>query len=119
MSVQTWSPTQSPIILTDAAIAHLQRQIKNLGHGKGMRFGVRKSGCTGFAYTVDIIDAAAADERVYPQKNELFVAVSEKDYIYLQGTKIDYVKDGLNHVFQYNNPNVDNSCGCGESVSFK
>lgn len=116
-TVSTWQPEAPKVTITEAAIQHLQKQIKKQGHGIGLRFGVKKSGCSGFAYQVDLIDATQDDDNIFPIADNLLLAVSNKHLPVLQGTEIDYIKEGINHRFQFNNPNETASCGCGESFS--
>jgi len=116
-TVSTWQAIEPKITITDAAMQHLQKQIAKQGHGVGLRFGVKKSGCSGFAYQIDLIDATNQDDRVFPLANNLVLAVANKHLPILQGTEIDYIKEGINQRFQFNNPNETASCGCGESFS--
>lgn len=116
-TVSTWQPKEPTITLTEAAIFHVQKQLEKQGHGVGLRFGVKKSGCSGYAYQVDLIDTPKEDEKVIPVNDKLIVAVPNKDLPVLQGTEIDYIKEGVNQRFQFNNPNETASCGCGESFS--
>src|SRR5262249_13634273 len=117
MSVQTYTPNQTPITMTEKALAHLEKQIAKAGHGIGMRLGTKKNGCSGLAYTVDIIDAAEADDQIYQVSEQLIVAVSPKHFPFVQGTQIDFVKEGLNQHFKFINPNEKGGCGCGESFT--
>lgn len=121
-NVPTWSPDATAqthaITLTAAASAHLKKQLTKRGSGIGMRFGVKKSGCSGYAYTVDLIDEITSNDRVFAFE-ELVVAVDVKSYPFLRGTEIDYVKEGINAHFKFNNPNEKASCGCGESFTIE
>ena len=119
MSVQTYTSSQTSISMTDAALAHLEKQIAKAGHGIGMRLGIKKTGCSGFAYTVDIIDAAAADDQISEVSPQWIVVVSPKHLPFVRGTQIDFVKEGLNCHFKFINPNEKGSCGCGESFTVK
>lgn len=116
-TVSTWQPVEPKITITDAAVHHFQKQIKKQGHGVGVRFGVKKSGCSGFAYQIDLIDVTNQDDKIFPLAENLVLAVANKDLPVLQGTEIDYIKEGLNQRFRFNNPNETASCGCGESFS--
>lgn len=115
--VTTWQPQEPKISMTDAAIKHIQNQLKKQGHGIGLRFGTKKSGCSGFAYLVDLIDAVNDNDKVFEVADNLVLVVAHKDLPILQGTEIDYIKDGVNQRFQFNNPNETASCGCGESFT--
>lgn len=104
------------ITLTESAARHIQAQIEKSGTGIGLRLGVRKSGCSGFAYTMDIAGQVTENDSVF----ETFgakVIVDAESLPFLQGTELAYVKEGLGHVFKFNNPNVKNQCGCGESFA--
>lgn len=117
--VSTWQPTNTAITMTAAAMTHVDKQLKKQGHGIGVRLGIKKSGCSGYAYVVTLIDEVNQDEATFSVGKELIIAVANQDLPLLQGTEIDYVKEGLNQHFKFNNPNEKASCGCGESVSFK
>ena len=116
-AVSTYSPQQATITITESAIKHVTRQIERTGHGIGLRFGIRKSGCSGYAYDVQIIDAVENDAKTFPINDSLLIVVPHKDLPVLQGTEIDYIQDGINRRFQFNNPNEAASCGCGESFT--
>ncbi len=83
----------------------------------GIRLSVKKSGCTGYAYVLDYADAASDDDVVFDDEG-VRVVVDRDSLPFLEGTEVDFVKDGLNEMFKFNNPNVTNACGCGESVGF-
>lgn len=102
------------ITLTDAAAERVRRFLSQTGGAVGMRLGVKKTGCSGMAYVVDL--AANVDERdnVF-ESNGIKVVVDEKSLPYVDGTRIDFTSDGLNESFYYENPNVKSLCGCGES----
>lgn len=104
------------ITLTESAAKHIRNQIAQRGNGVGLRLGVKKAGCSGFAYTMDIAQAVQDDDTVF----EAFgakVVVDAESLPFLEGTELAYVKEGLGHVFKFNNPNVKNECGCGESFA--
>lgn len=115
--VSTWNPVPAKITITDSAISHVKKQITKQGHGIGLRFDIRKSGCSGFAYDVQLIDTTEEDDKLFETADDIILAVSIKHLPLLQGTEIDYIQDGLNYRFQFNNPNETASCGCGESFS--
>lgn len=118
-SLSTCNANQANVSLTAAAIQHLDRQIKKQGHGIGMRLGVKKYGCSGFAYVTDLIDKTAPDDTLFQVAPHLVIAVSPKDLPILQGTQIDYIREGMSQKFKFSNPNETGSCGCGESFSVK
>jgi iron-sulfur cluster assembly protein len=104
------------ITLTDAAADRVRHFIDNRGKGEGLRLGVRTSGCSGMAYVLEFVDAAGPEDNVYEDKG-VKVFVDPKSLVYLEGTELDYGKEGLNEGFKFNNPNVKNECGCGESFN--
>ena len=106
------------ITLTENAARHIRSQLRQRGNGRGLRIGVRKVGCSGFAYTFDIADEVRADDSVF-EAHDAAVVVSADSLPFLDGARIDFVKDGLKQMFTFDNPNVDNTCGCGESFSVR
>ena len=105
------------IELTQAAAAHVSRELARRGRGKGLRVSTKKSGCTGFAYVVDYADEIGAEDHTYASHG-VTVVVDEKSLPRLEGTVIDFVKTNLlNEGFEFRNPNIKEMCGCGESFS--
>ncbi|QIQ20688.1 iron-sulfur cluster assembly protein IscA [Zophobihabitans entericus] len=104
------------IVLTDTAANRVQTFLANRGKGVGLRLGVRTSGCSGMAYVIEFADEIRDDDNVFDDKN-VKIIVDRKSLVYLDGTEIDFVKEGLNEGFKFNNPNADNECGCGESFN--
>ena len=102
------------VTMTSAAKAHIQTQMQQRGKGIGIRVGVKTAGCSGLAYVLEFVDAAADEDQVFDQGG-VDLCIDPKSLIYLDGTELDFVKEGLNEGFQFNNPNVRNECGCGES----
>ena len=102
------------VTLTEAAAERVRNFLDKRGGGVGMRFGVKSSGCSGFAYVVDFADDVDNEDEVY-QTHGVSVIVDAKSLPYVTGTCIDFRREGLNEVFVYENPNVKNECGCGES----
>ncbi len=102
------------ITMTEAARSHVNRHIANRGKGLGIRVGVKTTGCSGLSYVLEFVDRLEEDDKVYEQDGFKLV-VDPKSLVYLDGTELDFVKEGLNEGFQFNNPNVKNECGCGES----
>ena len=88
----------------------------NRGKGLGLRLGVRTSGCSGMAYVLEFVDEANDDDIVFEDKG-IKVIIDGKSTVYLDGTELDFVKEGLNEGFKFNNPNVSSECGCGESFN--
>lgn len=104
------------IALTPSAVEYIKNFIARRGSGQGLRVGVKKSGCSGFAYVLDFADSINADDVVYEQDG-VKVIVASTSLAFLDGMQLDYVREGLNSFFKFNNPNVKDSCGCGESFS--
>ena len=102
------------ITMTEAAKAHIQTQMRQRGKGIGIRLGVKTAGCSGLSYVLEFVDAAADEDQLFDQ-GDFALCIDPKSLIYLDGTELDFVKEGLNEGFQFNNPNVKNECGCGES----
>jgi iron-sulfur cluster assembly protein len=106
------------ITLTENAAKQIQKQLLKRGKGIALRVGIKKSGCSGFAYTFDYADEISASDQLFESINAK-VVVDINNLPFLDGSQIDFVQEGLNSAFKFNNPNVDNSCGCGTSYSFK
>jgi iron-sulfur cluster assembly protein len=104
------------ITLTEAAADRVKKFIANRGKGVGLRLGVKTSGCSGMAYVVEFADQIEDDDMVY-ENHGVKVIVNPKSLVYLEGTELDYTREGLNEGFKFNNPNVKDSCGCGESFN--
>ena len=106
------------IQLTENAARQIQKQLARRGRGIGLRVGVKDVGCSGFGYTFDYADEVRADDHLF-EAHDAKVVVDAKSLEYLDGSTLDFVKDGLKQVFRFTNPNVDATCGCGESFSVK
>jgi iron-sulfur cluster assembly protein len=104
------------ITLTEQAANKVTAHLTNRGHGVGIRIGVKTSGCTGFAYVLEFVDQTDEHDLVF-ESNGAKVVVDPKSLVYIDGTEIDYIKKGLNEGFEFINPNVKDSCGCGESFN--
>jgi len=107
---------QAGLTLTAAAAARIKSQLDKRGHGIGLRLGVRKSGCSGYAYTMDFADEITATDNVFSGHGAQ-VVVDDRHLPVLQGTTVDFRRAGLNEVFHFDNPHVDSACGCGESFT--
>jgi iron-sulfur cluster assembly protein len=104
------------ISLTYKAAQRMKSSLESRGKGLGIRIGVKTSGCSGYAYVMEFVDLYPNDDIMYElQGVKLFV--SRKDEVYLSGMEVDYAKEGLNEGFKFNNPNVKDECGCGESFT--
>lgn len=106
------------ILLTENAARQIKSQLAKRGKGLGLRVGVKKNGCSGWAYSYDYADAVREEDRVFEVHDTKLVVDGESLEV-LDGSTLDYVKDGLKQVFKFSNPNVDATCGCGESFSVK
>jgi len=104
------------ITMTAAAADHVRKFLANRGKGVGLRLGVRTSGCSGMAYVLEFADQLESDDQVFEDQG-VKVIVDLKSLLYLDGTELDYTKEGLNEGFKFNNPNVKDACGCGESFN--
>lgn len=102
------------VTLSEAAARHVTRHLAKRGKGVGVRLGVKTTGCSGLAYTLEYVDEMS-DEDVVFEEHGVKVLVDPKSMAYIDGTQLDYVRDGLNEGFQFNNPNERDKCGCGES----
>jgi iron-sulfur cluster assembly protein len=104
------------VSLTQSAAERVRSFLQQRGSGVGLRLGIKKTGCSGYAYTVDYADSVAADDAVFEQQG-VKVVVDRQSLELIDGTEIDFVKQGLNEAFKFRNPNVKGECGCGESFS--
>jgi iron-sulfur cluster assembly protein len=104
------------ISLTQSAATRVRSFLEKRGRGVGLRIGVRKSGCSGYAYTIDYADAIDAKDVVF-DRDGVKVIVDAESLDLIDGTEVDFVKDGLNEAFKFRNPNVKGECGCGESFT--
>ena len=102
------------ITLTEKAAKHVSRYIERRGKGIGLRLGVRTNGCSGLAYTLEYADEPVAEDQVF-ESYGVRVFVDPKSLPYIDGTELDFAREGLNEGFKFQNPNVKNECGCGES----
>ena len=104
------------ITLTEKAAKHVSNFLAKRGKGVGVRLGVRTSGCSGMAYRLEFADDVHADDLVFESRG-VKVLVDPKSLPYLDGTELDFAREGLNEGFKFNNPNVKDQCGCGESFN--
>ncbi|APB63727.1 TPA: iron-sulfur cluster assembly protein IscA [Pseudomonas aeruginosa] len=104
------------ISMTEAAAKHVQRSLEGRGKGEGIRLGVRTTGCSGLAYVLEFVDELAAEDLVF-ENHGVKVIIDPKSLVYLDGTELDFTREGLNEGFKFNNPNVRGECGCGESFN--
>ena len=104
------------ITLTDRAAQHVQNYLVKRGKGVGVRFGVRTTGCSGMAYKLEFVDAANDADQTF-ESHGVKVFVDPKSLVYIDGTELDFVREGLNEGFKFNNPQEKDKCGCGESFN--
>lgn len=104
------------IILTESAVNRVKNFLEKRGKGVGVRLGVKTTGCSGMAYTIEFADKIEEADEVIEQDG-VKVLINPKSLVYLDGTELDFGKEGLNEGFQFNNPNEKDRCGCGESFT--
>jgi iron-sulfur cluster assembly protein len=104
------------VSLTPAAAQRVEKFLANRGKGIGLRLGVRTTGCSGMAYTLEFVDDLQTEDMMF-ESHGVKVIVDPKSLVYIDGTELDFTKEGLNEGFKFNNPNVADECGCGESFT--
>ncbi len=104
------------VTLTESAARHVSRYIEKRGKGIGLRLGVRTTGCSGMAYKLEYADQTQPEDLQF-ESHGVKVFVDPKSLSYIDGTELDFVREGLNEGFKFNNPNVKSECGCGESFN--
>ena len=106
------------ITLTENAARQIQSQLAKRGKGLALRIGVKKVGCSGLAHTFDYADEVRAGDHTFESHNAK-VVVDANSLSFLDGSRIDFVKEGFKQMFKFDNPNVESECGCGESFNMK
>ena len=104
------------VTLTPAAAQQVQQSLVKRGKGVGLRLGVKQSGCSGLAYVVDYADEILENDARF-ESDGVSVVVDQEQLKFLDGTSVDYRREGLNASFRFDNPNVTDACGCGESIT--
>ena len=104
------------LTLSERAATHISNFLTKRGKGVGVRLGVKTSGCSGMAYKLEFVDEVNGDDQVF-ESNGVKVIIDAKSLPYLDGMELDYAREGLNEGFKFNNPNVKDACGCGESFN--
>ncbi|MDB2410376.1 MAG: iron-sulfur cluster assembly protein IscA [Pseudomonadales bacterium] len=104
------------ITMTEKAAEHVLQQLDQRGKGLGIRVGVKTTGCSGMAYVLEFVDEADAEDAVF-ENHGVSLIVDPKSLVYIDGTIMDFVKEGLNEGFEFKNPNIAGECGCGESFT--
>lgn len=102
------------VSLTEPAAEHVRRQLAQRGKGLGIRVGVKTTGCSGMAYVLEFVDEPLSEDNVYEDFG-VRVYVDPKSLVYIDGTAMDFIKEGVNEGFRFTNPNIKGECGCGES----
>lgn len=104
------------VTVTEAAARHISKFLSKRGKGVGIRLGVKTTGCSGMAYKLEYADDTAPEDVVF-ESFGIRVLIDPKSLAYLDGTELDFAREGLKEGFKFNNPNVKNECGCGESFN--
>ncbi len=104
------------ITLTEKAAKHVNNYLVKRGRGVGLRLGVKTTGCSGLAYKLEYVDALAPEDVAF-ESHGIKVIIDPKSLPYIDGTELDFAREGLNEGFKFNNPNVKSECGCGESFN--
>lgn len=102
------------VSLTESAARHVRRNLERRGRGLGVRLGVKTTGCSGLAYKLEYVDEQAGEDVVF-EDHGVKLLIDPKSLAVLDGTELDFVREGLNEGFKFNNPNERDRCGCGES----
>ena len=102
------------VTLTEAAARHVSRYLSRRGKGLGVRLGVKTTGCSGLAYKLEYVDDQAPEDIVF-ENHGVKLLIDPKSLAYIDGTELDFVREGLNEGFKFNNPNERDRCGCGET----
>ncbi len=116
MSVGSFDPKALPVSMTEAAVEYARSQLLKQG-ATGMRLGVKKSGCSGYMYTLDWVQAPTEDDIKYDVAEGVALYIAKSEVSLVKGTQIDFVKEGLNSTMKFQNPGATSMCGCGESFS--
>jgi len=104
------------ITLTESAADRVRNYLQQRGSGVGLRLGIKKTGCSGFAYVINYAEEIQPDDVVF-EDGGVTVVVDPDALEYIDGTQVDFIKEGLNEAFKFRNPNASSECGCGESFS--
>ncbi len=116
MTVQTFSP-ENAITLTEAAIKHMEAEVSKAQSASAVRISVKPSGCSGYMYDMELVSEPSENDITLKPSSSLTVFLDKESLPVLQGTELDYIKQGLNSLLQFRNPNATAECGCGESFS--
>ncbi len=117
VAVHNSSASPSKIELTDRALSHIKSYLDKQDGCQGVRFSVKKTGCSGLSYVIEYVDKAEDNDIVQDLNEHYILCIDKKSYPFLKGMKVDYVLEGLNQKFKFINPNQTGACGCGESFT--
>lgn len=117
MTVSSFNPNEGIVNFSSAAVEHFKAAVSK--GEKVLRLSTKTSGCTGYAYVLELVDQQQATDKLIEVDNEFSVAIADDTINLVRGTTIDIVQEGINRVVKYINPNVESECGCGESFSVK
>lgn len=116
MTAETFDPTAGGVTLTDAAVSHIRKQLAGNPDARGIRLVVKKSGCSGYMYETEWVTEANDSDAIY-QVDDVALYVERSVLPLVSGTEIDFIREGLNSMFHFRNPNATAECGCGESFT--
>jgi iron-sulfur cluster assembly accessory protein len=116
MSVESFDPVSQVVTVTPAALEHFRSQLQTQP-GRAVRLSVKKSGCTGFMYVIDMVEKGVENDLHFQLDDQIELFVDSESLSVISGTRIDLVKEGINRQIRFINPNVVDECGCGESFS--
>lgn len=117
MTVATFDPSAPAVSITDAALRHFEKKLAADNSYRLLRLSTAPSGCSGYSYVLDMVDEAKQGDEIIPASEHVKLAIDPKAIGILRGTEIDLVREGVNQVVKFKNPNVVAECGCGESFS--
>ncbi|WP_430462971.1 HesB/IscA family protein [Thalassolituus sp. LLYu03] len=123
MTIETFNPQSydpnapAEVSMTEAAVKHVRKQLSKNPDMKGIRLGVKKSGCSGFKYDIEFVNAPSEGDQTIQVADDVQLFVAADAAAFVRGTEIDFTKEGLNSTIKFNNPNAKDLCGCGESFS--
>ena len=104
------------ITMTEAAAQHVRAHLQQRGNGMGIRVAIKTTGCSGMSYVLEFVDQANEEDVVFESQG-LSIVTDPKSLLYIDGTEMDFIKNGLNEGFEFTNPNTKGECGCGESFT--
>ena len=116
MTAEVFTPNDVSVTMTPSAVKHVRKQLDKRPEAQGIRLAIKKSGCSGFKYETQWVDAPASDDRVF-SIDGVDVYVKQEHLPLVNGIEIDFVTEGVNSLFRFRNPNATAECGCGESFT--